>query len=582
MEDVEVHGICRAARRTDAVVDAIFPAALLLPHELLQKLLEGATSQPGQAEMLYGVLLQLPALATAEVGEGVGGMPILAALLADRLKTSKYSLTEEYEKLALESCVLALAGVHQRHTITTRPEEVDKSKSRPTGGPPPHLQSVISADVLLVHVALPALLQYPDTAETALTVRIIRKLIAIDPDAFLLGLNVESQTPLPLSEDDNNSAALKTKEPVLLGERLLGHSLKTLDFSSRRIDLSSKGLHIPIDVLEEHSLLARICSTTLLRDPATAAAAARRLYDYGNGFGDAFLYLGTGDVQGPEGFDWQGTKLPISVVQRTLESKEATVRERACALCAVMQMQAVCEDCDFSTQGDYYRRRRGGSDTDRRLYSFFLREALIVSCAVIIPCCTSKESERIFKGVGFWINMYQEELEDVAPAALAGAVIEVACRALHALALIPGLVPIEDEEVFLDEMRAGPSNLRRIAVARFMNRTSGLCQRLVEGVVDEALRPALAARAVRDLSRCIAAINDHYDCDPLRVGLLHLVNILVVGVHNAGEGHMPPFATIAGQESAIQVFMSDALEFVRGSSLHAVITTALDSYSRNY
>ena len=80
--------------------------------------------------------------------------------------------------------------------------------------------------------------------------------------------------------------------------------------------------------------------------------------------------------------------------------------------------------------------------------------------------------------------------------AVEGAVFEVFCRAVHAVALVPGLIPVAGEPLPLlpgpNSPPVAPSAHRALAASRLAQHLSLRCQAAVEGAPSGAPRAALA------------------------------------------------------------------------------------------
>lgn len=483
-EDVEVFG--GSAQNMDAAVHAVFPAALLCPSVLLAKLVEGAVKQQSQAQLLAGLLKELPALAAAlpkqEGPATAPPTPIIVGLLAEHVRLSG-SLQTDGEKDALQTCILELVGNHLSGS----------TKGSGQGG---SSAACMDAETVLLRAVLPAL--HESTSDLALTLRLARQLAELCSLESLLSMErVEAR-----------------RESVV--EELLLVTTPVLDSSSRRIDLSREGLLTPMEVIEEAHALASFCYGAMRREESCNEPGL------------------------------------ASSVCKFAES--CSIWDRAGALCQVLQAQAGGGNCHPQLREIAAAWRQQD-----------LREALVVSCAVLLPCCSALESERVINGVSqlvsscctvpLWCEGAEIETQGRA------SVVELLCRAVHAAALIPALVPIAGEDAA--GLGGAPSEVRRMAVARLMHRVNSLTQ---AAVAQENGSPrhqtVLAVRCFWELCRCAGAVWAWYDCSVLKVGLMHMVQV----ARSCGE-----------LAHDVQEMMRKGVQLLESSPLESLMRAAIEA-----
>lgn len=156
------------------------------------------------------------------------------------------------------------------------------------------------------------------------------------------------------------------------------------------------------------------------------------------------------------------------------------------------------------------------------------RRALMSACALTLPVCTPGEAARVLEaGLSLLVAavagpplMQQQQQQQ---GALQAAVLEVACRAVHALALQPGSFPIAGEagaaaaagaglgaagqeaRVADAEQAGGPSPLRRAAVERALRHLSAHCQAITSHIQAAATAVGHAATAAGGAAAAAAA-----------------------------------------------------------------------------
>lgn len=594
-----------------AAMHAVFPAALLSPAALLQALVAGAVGESGRAELVGGVIRELPALKVARSAlEGDGVMlnqapirktideasmasapattslltshSILMEVLKEHLDVASIKALDEGATLALEKGVLTLCSTSMSNSA--RREGVQEARFGPMQPP------AVAPEELLEYAVLPLLHQagtdvVANANEMALALRLSRRLLEIVQisqrniadtaplEAILFPNDVESV--LERSEESPENGAnpsgssfeettRSSKREVLLGQELLACSLPLLSFSTRRIDLNSRGLELSLAAIEEAHALAMLCSTAARQatEKQEHQQQGQQQQKHPYLLEQLRIFLDSPSSIGE--IDPGTVDLYLRVPEQSSPSHNekpllpgysaSTVWASADALCKALALYAV-------GAAEAGKRKLLALCNDIGMRG--LREALVLTCAVMLPCSSTQEATEIRKGitdaVRWALSMATSSASSnssaegslrglTSTAEVRGLVIEVLCRAVHAVALVPGLVPVAGENIAALATE-GPSELRARAVARLTQHLSLACQEAVSipasNFSDSSTssagagrtRSALTARAFREVSRCAAAIQEYYDVSALRVCLLHLAQVLK---HEGRDGELPP------------------------------------------
>ena len=563
---------------TAAAVRAAFPAAVLSPAALLEVLVGGAVGEAGRTELLIGILKELPALKQARrvIGEtsfdSLAHVPYVPAtrhtilvpphtfleeILKKHLELPSLKSLDDGARIALEKCLIILCSIPSNASLDTG----FAMASLPAVAP----------EEMLQYALLPVLQEASrdpagNADEFALALRLTKRLLEILQGAKAtsnfnnilfpeeVDLSNEADVLAGMSASVSGSFKERSKpHDVALGKELLAYTVPLLALSSsRRIDLSSRGLELPLAVIEEAHAVAMLCSATArerpeiigqLKDALTDTKTTTAAQEIDPATLDVYLHI-----------NYQDTRSTITDNPMLPEPpSSSTVWASADALCNVFALYAV-----------------GALDPGKSqllaLCSSIgvrgLREALVLACAVMLPCSCNEETSGIRKGLTDAVRWAlsvaassggSNSSADAGSARVLtsssevrGLIIEVLCRAVHAVGLVPGLVPVAGEEII--SATPGPSELRARAVARLTQHVSSACQDAVaipssamsdastSSVGGGRTRAALTARAFREVSRCAAALQEYYDISALRVCLLHLAQVLK---HEARDAELP-------------------------------------------
>lgn len=475
----------------EAAVRAVFPAAVLCPEALLRSLLGNAASPDGHIMVLKGVLKELPTLlqvgqeskctATETAGRGTldeHSPSLLIRLLRERMQNSAALYGESYHR-ALENCIMQLCS----------------SSSKGTEGPENGTASCLIPPVaVLTNVMAPILEAQAWEKEytwndLSSSLRLSRKLMEAN-----------------VTQGGCSTLTTELHDVIVT---LLKTCLTTLDVSSRRLDVGTRGLDTPMAVLDEAHALLSVCCQVI--NPGSKAAAEVTQELVGAGMKEAPLRLGVAGVTAS-----RESKFTVNAIDSL-----CTVWDRVDVLCEIFSTWIItgsgtCEEI---------------AKVCRSLPLQQLREAIVVTVAVLLPCCSSSEGENLIRCVSELVRRSALPSASASEASIHAAAIEVLCRSLYALALVPGLIPLPGVDDEADSLLIGierenhPSQRRHLAVNRHSQHLSRFCQSAVEQA-SKSERPSLAARAFLEVCRCAAAIHPFYDPEPLRVCLLHLAHTL--------------------------------------------------------
>ncbi len=466
----------------DAAVHAVFPAALLCPGILLQVLLDGAATQPGKAMLLVGILQQLPNLKflTKLNTTTNNSQPLLLELLQKRLETSSTASLDEDQRNALQHCILALCSPCSNFL----PKNGDTIST--DANSPLVTTAAVDAGALIEYGILPAIQHVVATpVESAQDLSMLFKL-----SRLLLESTTTESTASVLLRDVASS--LSSGGRTLVGSQLSLLSFKFLDFSSRRIDLSSLGLLLPREVIEEAYAVAQLCReskfVSLASQPSSLSPSPQQV-----------------------------------VGNKWIERNDALCNSLAAYLLA---------SSSTSTLSTAPSNVLHGIEPNQ------IQDALVIACAVMLPCCATEEASKLYtwikEAVEYTLKLTKTRAIQALPTTniIDGAVIEVLCRAVHAVAFIPDLIPIAGEEIPRGNR---PSQLRCRAVGRLLQHLSLASQAaldplppasLLSAPPSPSITGALIVRIFKEISRCAASINEYYDVSTLHICLLQLVNIL--------------------------------------------------------
>ncbi|KAG7672008.1 hypothetical protein NADE_000329 [Nannochloris sp. 'desiccata'] len=464
----------------DAAVHAVFPAALLCPSILLKVLVDDATGQRGKAMLFAGILQQLPTLrsvvncSTDPRCMMNNSQPILLQLLRSRFEASATASLSEDQWSALQHCIVTLCSPSTMNPFPSAP-------TMPSGTSAP----AVSPHLMLEYGVIPAL----NCAATT-------PVKSAEHLAMLLKLS-----RLLLELASTSSSAILSFRTVC--SQLSSVSSKFLDFSSRRIDLNSLCLLLPREVIEEAYAVAQLCGTYT----SSSLSNLSKLSQSG-GRGDTGISSG--------GIIW----------------------ERNDALCNSLALCIASNDREIG--------RIALSKVLDGIEPSQIKDALVVACAVMLACCAAEEASKLYtslkdavyytllrtgdstisESIFFKKQSKGEEVDGntlVSGSTLQGAVIELLCRAVHAVAFIPGLIPIAGEEI---PIGSTPSQLRCRAVARLLLHLSLASQAAIDTAASSpaSLKGALIARIFIEISRCAASISEYYDVSTLHVCLMQLVH----------------------------------------------------------
>jgi hypothetical protein len=473
------------APRLEAAVHAVFPAALLCPGVLLKVLLEGAAGQRGKAMLFAGILQQLPTLKSVTNTINKDCQPVLLDLLKNQLRASSATSLDEDQRSPLQHCLVTLCSPSSAR---------DPSSSSFTAYGNTNIPTAVSAvlpEVMLEYAVLPAL----HGASTA-PIEGAQDLALLFKISWLL---------LKISSTGSSSRSTTTASLRTVCSRLLSVSFKFLDFSSRRIDLNPLGLQLPREVIEEAYAVAQICGKYAFSPPSSSLVKLSRLSQPSTSSGASNNKAG--------GTIWECNDavcdiLSVYIASYSTKPFESSVTE-------------VLEGIEPSQ----------------------IKDALVVTCAVMLPCCAIEEASKLFswfkEAVGYCLvnagdsavkrilenhpKLEREKNFNLSDTILEGAVIEVLCRAVHAVAFVPGLIPIAGEEI---PIKDPPSQLRCRAVARLLQHLSLASQTAIERAAPASLHGALIARIFKEISRCAASLDRYYDVSTLHVCLMQLIHVL--------------------------------------------------------
>jgi hypothetical protein len=478
----------------DAAVHAVFPAALLCPGVLLKVLLDGAAGQREKAMLFAGILEQLPTLRT--VTSSHSSTSILLELLKKKLEASSTASLDEDQRGALQHCIITLCS----SSTTLSGEEPFLSSAESVTSVP-----AVSPHEMLQYAVLPALQHAAGTpVESAADLAMLLK-----STRLLLQLSTNNTRSVPTSSSTTVSfSTVYTQLSQVI--------FKFLEFSSRRIDLCPLGLQLPREVIEEAYAVSQLC-ITYTQTPSTLSlssfkVARRSQPGSGGGGGERGRRTGAGLI-------W----------------------ERSEALCDSLAAHLASHDSSkTSPSSSTLAKALEGIEPSQ------MKDALVVACAVTLPCCAAEEASILYtwlrEAVRYTISLTtgniviksDTEQEEFSKKnyVVDGAVIEVLCRAVHAVAFVPGLIPIAGEEIPITDT---PSQIRCRAVARLMQHLSLASQAAVDRAITTPtslsspsgfIKGALITRIFKEISRCVASLGRYYNVGTLHVCLMQLIHVL--------------------------------------------------------
>lgn len=473
----------------DNAVHAVFPAALLCPGILLKVLVGDAAGQRGKAMLFAGILQQLPTLRSVvktslNSQSMMNSQPLLLELLKNRLEASATASLNEGQRSALQHCIVILCSYSTIDPISSSSSAPSTSSDAFSTSTAP----AVSPHQMLEFGVLPALNCAAATpVESAEDVAMLLKL-----SRLLLELSMASSCAI---------SSLKT-----VCSQLSSVSFKFLEFSSRRIDLNALCLLLPRAVIEEAYAISQLCGTYT---SSSLCNLSKPLQPRGSGNSGV--------------------------------SSAGTIWEKIDALCDSL---AVCiASNDRETGHNALSKALDGIEPSQ------FKDALAVAAAVMLACLAAEEASKLY----FWLieavyytllktgetaiststfclrtqSKREEEGSNtlVLGLILQGAVIELLCRAVHAVAFVPGLIPIAGEE---KPIGSTPSQLRCRAVARLLQHVSLASQAAVDKAASAPalIKGALITRIFKELSRCAASITEYYDVSTLHVCLMQVVHVM--------------------------------------------------------
>jgi hypothetical protein len=479
--------------RVDAAVQSVFPAALLCPGTLLKVLVGDAAGQRGKAVLFAGILQQLPTLrSVVKTSTDLRCMtrssqPLLVELLKTRLEASATASLNDDQRSALQHCIVTLCSPC---TINPYSPSFSGSSTCVNTVSASNTAPAVSSHLMLEYGVLPAL----HCAAASPVKRVLDLVMLLKLSRLLLELFSTSPSTIP---------SLRA-----VCSQLSSVSFKFLDFSSRRVDLNSLCLLLPREVVEEAYAVAQLCGTytsSSLIDVSTLSQP-----------GDSSVSSG------------------------------GTIWESAGAICVSLAICITSEDRETSNIA--LCKALDGIETSQ------IKDALVVACAVMLACVAAEEASKLY----FWLkkavyytllktegstiiisksskflfsNQSKREEEEetsntlVLESLVQGAVIELLCRAAHAAAVAPGLIPIAGEEI---PIGSTPSQLRCRAVARLLQHLGVASQAAIDQAASTSasLKGALVARIFKELCRCADSISEHYDVSILHVCLMQVIHVM--------------------------------------------------------
>ena len=457
----------------DYAVSTVFPAALLCPHQLLDMLIE--------REIVAGGV----------VGGAVGGLPTGTEFEEERKLLMVEILKEIPEILDAEYIVQQCMEKIRQHMSTS-------SSSSPS--------SHVAIEQCLValcahfpgqfnvnHIVCCHVLHAFRTSRTQdkvteheleyALVRLCRRLIEVHVQVQ----GADQPVPVPIS--------ISTTTYV----QILNACLPLLDLSSRRIDLSCDGLATTAHMGVHHHAyhLALLCSRGVRN--VVKLDSEREAIVEGELSGDAHPMASLFLLHNHHQQKHRPQSVPSLVDQ----------------LCDMLQLYTVDEAVARSALHSFV------VDSSPSVGGVELREALVVACAVYLPVCGPEEASCVMWGVQDVVSMLllgnknnSTSTTTMSNRVIQVASIEVLCRATHAIAFVPSLVPIAQHKSITTTMQHRPCPLRTRVVGLLVHHINRQCSYLFIDV-PTTYDHIVAARAFKEVCRCASVLRPWYDASLL-------------------------------------------------------------------
>ena len=326
---------------------------------------------------------------------------------------------------------------------------------------------------------------------------------------------------------------------------VISRSLSILSFQRRRIDLSSFGLESSQILISEARKLVLVGCHAAISNFSDEMLETISMALINIGFEEAPVYLSRPLVN---------ICLSTSDLDR-VSNEVGSCKMRVCStpwelansLAAPLQIWAILWENEKNNNTNLSKAMEELSYFAINYSLDSLREAIVISVANLLPCCTTGEFYGVLAGLEVMIHILLEgkhektllkfqrdhhsleevEWRDFSNPVSVSLILEILCRAIHLILLAPGWIAIAGEHIKDIQRSDGPSDMRILAASRLVQHLNVFCHDVTYQQHNSIeLQILVTVRAFLEVSRCIIAIAPLHEQCKLDACLLYLAKLL--------------------------------------------------------